>query len=232
MCELLLVRWSRPEPFSRSLGWALELERLGVAGFGWGVAWLEDGRVRVEKDPGRLGDDEGAQARLAGLASDRFLVHLRRPSQLSTVSIHDTQPFVASGFAFCHNGTFARHRELRPRFEERLLGHADSEVGFRLFEELLGDAEPAAALERTHRELGGDANLAYLGEDGTLVAYNGHDHNDLWTFELDGAEVAATALHSADTSLFDLVFTGATNRLRLRGEAAALEQPQDVGAGR
>jgi predicted glutamine amidotransferase len=227
VCELLLVRWPRPEPFSRALRWALDLERLGIAGFGWGVAWVEDGRVRVVKDTSRINDDRDAQRRLAGVRSERFLVHLRRPSLLSTSSLHDTQPFLrGSDFAFSHNGSFTRHHEMRHRFEDRLMGAADSEVGFRKLESLLvAGRTPAEALPQTHREMGGEANLGYLGRDGVLLAYAGHPHNDFWTFTVDGASVASTALHSADQSLFDLVFRNADQRRQLHSEVLALGRP-------
>ena len=41
MCELMAVALERAEPFGTVLPWATEVERLGVAGFGWGVAWLD-----------------------------------------------------------------------------------------------------------------------------------------------------------------------------------------------
>ncbi len=224
MCELLLISWPSPQPFERCLDWALRLERFGVAGFGWGVAWVEDGTVRVDKDPGRLNEDRGAQQRLASVHSDRFLVHLRRPSRLSTISVADTQPFLGGDgrFAFCHNGSFNRHQQLRSRFADRLRGNADSEVGFCLLQDLLQQADPERALPETHRVLGGNANLGYLDCAGRLLAYGGHHENDLWTFWLDGASVAATALHSADTAVFDLIFSNATERRLVGREVVAV----------
>src|SRR2546430_15427248 len=106
MCEVLAVAWPKPEPFGRVLPWALELERLGVAGFGWGVAWLDgDGIVRVHKHAGELADDPAGQAAVRDAASERFLFHLPRPSRLATAQLSDTQPIVldAGGFAFAHN---------------------------------------------------------------------------------------------------------------------------------
>jgi predicted glutamine amidotransferase len=224
VCELLLVSWPSPQPFERCLDWALRLERFGVAGFGWGVAWLEDGAVRLAKDPGRLNEDRRAQERLASVRSDRFLVHLRRPSRLSTISAADTQPFLADGgrFAFCHNGSFDRHQQLRSRFASRLKGNADSEVGFCLVQDLLQHADPERALPETHQVLGGNANLGYLDRDGRLLAYGGHHENGLWRFYLDGASVAATALHSADAAVFDLIFPNATDRRLVGREVMAV----------
>src|SRR5437764_3463807 len=85
VCELLAVAWERPEPFSRILPWARGLERVGIAGYGWGVAWLDDRMgaapvVRGYRHPVSLDEDPGGVAALAGVRSTRFLVHLRRPT--------------------------------------------------------------------------------------------------------------------------------------------------------
>lgn len=226
MCEILVAVWPEPQPFQRVLPWALELERVGIGGFGWGLAWREAGRVRRYRDPGTLASDHKGQAELQGVRSTHFLLHLRRPSQLSTVSLADTQPFVADdgSFAFAHNGRLDGAPAFRHRFSGKLEGQADSEVGFRLFETLLGEGgAPAAALQEMHRQLGGNANLAFLDAQGTALLYAGNAENDGWRFDLDGAEVASTALHSADEALFSLCFPGATHRVRLTsGEVASL----------
>ena len=48
MCEILAVTADRPLKLGGLLAWATELERLGIAGFGWGVAWAgADGEVSV-----------------------------------------------------------------------------------------------------------------------------------------------------------------------------------------
>lgn len=222
MCEVLAVAWPEPEPFGdRVLPWARELERLGVAGFGWGVAWTDEaGRVRVHKRPVRLADDPGGATEVAGVRSRRFLVHLRRPSRLSTVQQADTQPFVddAGRLAFCHNGNLARHGELRAGYAGRLHGAADSEVGFVLFQDLLDGGLPAeAALPEVHRRLEGEANLGCLSGAGELLVYGGHAGNPFWSFRLGDATVATTSLHSGDESVFEMIFPRATGRERVEG---------------
>src|SRR5438874_9720992 len=112
MCELIAVAWDERERLGRIIPWALGLERIGIAGHGWGVAWLDaEGAVRGYRRATSLADDEDGGAALADVRSERFLVHLRRPNRLSTVQLADTQPFVDSPeeggpgtFAFCHNG--------------------------------------------------------------------------------------------------------------------------------
>ncbi len=224
MCEILALRSNRLIRFPVLLELALDLERKGVAGFGWGVAWVEGGRVRRYRNQGALAGDEDGRASLEGVSSPSFLVHLRRPSRLSTVQMADTQPFVdeRETWAWCHNGLFANDAEHRDRFAGRLQGRADSEVAFRIFEELLEHASVDEALPQVHRILGGRANLAYLDDRGDVVLYGGNSGNAFWTFKLDGLSAAATGIHSHDMSLFDLVFSAATDRHLIGEEAVRL----------
>lgn len=224
MCEILLAVWPEPQPFARVLPWGLELERFGVAGFGWGAAWREGGRVRCHRDLGRLADDHDGQARLRRVQSTHFLLHLRRPSRLSTVALADTHPFLPEdgSFAFCHNGRLEGASSIRQRFQSKLHGRADSEVGFRLFESrLAAGSEPAEALALIHDEMGGTANLVYLPARGPALVYAGNKDNAFWRFRLDGAEVASTALHSADESVFSLCFPSATERGQVAAKSVA-----------
>ena len=228
MCEILAVRSRAPRPFSAIMPWARTMESYGIASFGWGVAWLEGGRVRRYRFPGRLSEDEQAGHALSGVSSTHYLVHFRRPNRLSTVQLADTQPFLSRDerFAFCHNGSFTREAEFRGRFEGRLEGKADSEVGFRMFEDYLGQGLGAEeALVQTHGQLNGNANLGYLGIDGELVLFNSYPTNRFHRFWVDGAEVAATELHSPDDSLFRLIFPTAMDRRVISG-AEALVRPE------
>lgn len=215
-------------PVSSILPWALKMEYWGAASHGWGVAWLEGDHVGRYRYPGRLAEDQSVAKQLQGVASTHYLVHLRRPNRLSTIQVADTQPFLAAGgrFAFCHNGTFKRDKELRPRFADVLEGQADSEVGFRIFEEILNHGDGAEeALAKTHQELGGIANLGYLGADGELVIFNAYANNRFFRFRMGEAQVAATELHSPDDSLFNLIFTDATERRVITG-GESLAQPK------
>ena len=228
MCEILAVRWPAPTPFAAVMPWAKKMEYWGAANHGWGVAWLEGDRVRRYRYPGRLAEDPDAAKELAGVASTHYLVHMRRPNRLSTIQMADTQPFLADGgrFAFCHNGTFVRDKEFRARFAQILEGQADSEVGFRIFEEILdGGAGAEDALAKTYEQLGGIANLGYLGADGELVVFNAYKNNRIFRFRMGDAQVAATELHSPDDSLFTLIFHDATERRVITG-GESLAQPK------
>lgn len=215
MCEILAVAGERPLKLGALLAWAGELERLGIAGFGWGVAWAGiDGDVHCHRNPSSLAGDVEAMLALRDTTAISALIHLRRPSRLSTVQEADTQPFCdeAGRFALVHNGSFERDGEFRGRFAGSLRGRADSEVGFRVYQSLLEEQDPLPALGRVHRTLGGTANLCALLRGGQLAVYAAHPHNAMRRFRLDGLSVACTSLHSDDESVFDLVFPEASDR--------------------
>jgi predicted glutamine amidotransferase len=233
MCEMLAASFPEPVEFAFLADQVGELERLGLGGFGWGVAWLEQGGVATVRDTGRYLEQGIEDASLRAISSERFLVHLRRPSRLSTVSLADTQPFFdGARHAWCHNGFLARAEELRPRFADVLQGRADSEVGWAYFKErLAAGIEPTAALGEVADEFGGTVNLGYLGADGTTAVYSKSETNNMWRFRLGQAEVACTSLHSSDESLFDLIFPEATGReLLVPGSSLELAGPLPAAA--
>ncbi len=219
MCEMLVARSDRP--FRLAALWALtgQLERFGIAGFGWGAAWLGDGAIERHVDVRAFRDDPASDA-LGAVVTTAALVHLRRPSKLSTLGPADAQPFVdpAGRFAFGHNGDFREHRPWRRRYlaDGRIGGRADSEVGCRRLEDLWDEAGPEGALAALHGELGGVANLMTLEPDGTGRAYAGNAENPLFRFRLDGIDVIATGIYSLDRSLFRYVVPHATDRRLVR----------------
>ena len=235
MCELLLVAWPEPKPFEASLPWVESLERFGLGGYGWGVAWREEGEVRTYRHPSSLAQDPVGRQRTAAARSTHFLVHLRRPSNLSQISLADTQPFRTEGgeFAFAHNGRLDGAEQERANFAGLLQGRADSEVGFRLLQRLLQSGwKPDSALLEVHRRLGGTANFGYLPARGPALAYAGSTMNSVWRFEVAEAQLAATALHSGDQAVFDLCFAGARDRRLVPvGSAVAVGENEVATSG-
>jgi glutamine phosphoribosylpyrophosphate amidotransferase len=209
VCEILAASWPEPTRYERLHDWARGLEVFGLGGFGWGVAWLDQsGKVQLERGLGRYAEEAGDRDRLQQATSRRFLVHLRRPNKLSTVQLADTQPFAHNGdYAFCHNGFLERAEQLRPTYADRLEGQADSEVGWVFLQDRLADgATPAEAMQQLDETFGGKLNLGYLGADGQLAVYARNRGNALWRFRAGGADLVASALHSDDDSVFQLIF--------------------------
>jgi hypothetical protein len=222
VCELLAVAWERPVPFESLVERACRLEQWGIAGFGWGVAWRdESGRIRVDRGLGRFQDEAPQREALLRAIGTRFLVHLRRPNLLSTVQLADTQPFPDGDVrAFCHNGYLERAEAHRPLYADVLSGAADSEVGWAYLRERLASGMlPEDGLVAVDETFGGTANLGYLDATGALLVYARNAMNPMWNFGVtsDGiaGNVVATSLHSADKTVFDVVFPDAAGRVLL-----------------
>ena len=236
MCEQFVARAAHPFRLDELWPYAARLERYGIAGFGWGAAWLTpDGTLEVHRSTLAFRDDPAREG-LGGTRTTAALVHLRRPSKLSTLGLPDAQPFLdpAGRFAFAHNGDFHDHRRARARYaaQGRIHGRADSEVGQRWLEDAYTDTEPVAhLLAALHDGFGGEANLALLTGDGTPYLYAGNPENPVFTFRLGTIGVASTGIYSIDRSLFRLAAQGATDRRIVRLHATIALDADGAAAG-
>jgi glutamine phosphoribosylpyrophosphate amidotransferase len=232
MCEHYVVR--APEPFRLDELWPFteRLDRFGIAGYGWGAAWISgDGRIESHRDVRAFRDDPGREA-VGAVETTAALVHLRRPSKLSTLGMADTQPFddPAGRFSFSHNGDLRDVRSWRARYRAagRIHGRADTEVGARWLEDAWDDAaemRPGQALRVLHETFGGQANLSLLTAGGGVSAYAGNTENPVFTFRLGRIGVASTGIYSLDRSIFRYAAPGATERNLVRvGWSVALER--------
>jgi hypothetical protein len=230
MCEHYIAR--APEPFRLDELWPFteRLELYVLAGFGWGAAWVTSGVTLESHLDVRAFRDDPVASTVGAVETTSVLVHLRRPSKLSTLQLADTQPVLdpAGRFAFSHNGDLRQIRDARRRFaaEGRIHGRADTEVGARWLEDAWATtSSPAAALRCMHETFHGQANLAVLARDGTSVAYAGNSDNPVYSFRLGRIGIASTALYSIDRSLFQFAAPGATERRVVRpGEAVTLDR--------
>lgn len=217
MCEQFVARAA--EPFRLDELWPLteRLERYGLGGFGWGVAWSSgDGRLASYRDIRAFRDDHGCEP-VGAIETTAALVHLRRPSRLSTITFPDTQPFddPAGRYAFSHNGDLRDYKGLRTtlRAQGRIHGRADSEVGARWLEDAWEPDEPAGRLlAALHHRFGGEANLAVIVADGTPHHYAGNGENPVFSFRLGRIGLVSTGIYSLDRSLFRFVAPGASDR--------------------
>ena len=222
MCEHYVARAAEPFRIEELWPFTERLERFGIAGFGWGAAWLRaDGRLDSHRDTAAFREDRDGAARVGAQETTAVLVHLRRPSRLSTLQLPDAQPFddPAGRYAFSHNGDLADWRGLRREYQAagRIHGRADTEVGARWLEDAWGaDAAPSTLLTRMHDRFGGQANLAVLTADGTPHHYAGNAENPVFTFRLGRIGLASTGIYSLDRSLFRFVAPGATDRRLVR----------------
>ena len=229
MCEHYVARSSEPFRLDELWSFTERLERFGMAGFGWGAAWLTADRgIGTYRDIRAFRDDPGT-AEVGATETTSALVHLRRPSKLSTLQLPDTQPFAdpAGRFAFSHNGDLRRIHLHRRRYqgEGRIAGRADTEVGARWLEDAWDTCQdPAAALRALHATFDGQANLAVLAADGGVVHYAANTENPVFSFRLGRIGVVSTALYSIDRSLFQLAAPDATERRVVKpGVAIALD---------
>jgi glutamine phosphoribosylpyrophosphate amidotransferase len=220
MCEQFVARAA--EPFRLDELWAFtdKLERFGLAGFGWGAAWLDgEGGLGCYRDIRAFRDDPDRDA-IGRIETTSLLVHLRRPSRLSTLQLADTQPFAdpQARFAFSHNGDLRDWRAYRAKYRDqgRIQGRADTEVGERWLEDEWGREPASDLLPRLHHTFGGQANLMTLAADGSVAHYAGNTENPVFSFRLGRIAVLSTGLYSLDRSLFTFAAPGATNRRLVR----------------
>ena len=217
MCEHYIARSASPFRLDELWEFTERLEQFGLAGYGWGAAWINDaGALQSYRDVRAFRDDSG-RAAVGRTETTSALVHLRRPSRLSTLGLADTQPFDDPGgrYSFSHNGDLLNYRSFRARYrsEGRLHGRADTEVGARWLEDEWHDAEPVShLLAALHDTFGGQANLAVLTADGGAHHYAGNRENPVFSFRLGSIGIAGTGLYSLDRSVFKYAARGATER--------------------
>jgi len=221
MCEHYIARAAEPFRLDELWPFTERLERFGIAGFGWGAAWLGgDGRLGSYRDLKAFRDDP-ERVRVGAIGTTAALVHLRRPSRLSTLTLPDTQPFddPAGRYAFSHNGDLRDYKTLRATFraQGRIHGRADTEVGARWLEDAWRPDEPVTdLLAALHDRFGGLANLAVLTAEGTPHHYAGNGDNPVFTFRLGRIGLVSTGIYSLDRSLFRFVAPRATDRRLIR----------------
>ncbi|NHC43259.1 hypothetical protein G6549_25620 [Bacillus sp. MM2020_1] len=215
MCELLTVKCDETIPIEWVLHYAKLLEEYGIAGFGWGVAWKsESGEIRRYRAVEGIKKDKLASQTLRGIQAKEYLVHLRKPSLMKSISFHNAQPYLNEehSLTFTHNGYFTNHHQFRARYTHELEGTSDSEVGYQYFVQKLNEQfDPKTSLELTHRNLGGKANLIVFRRDVETLLYAGNEDNRIYLFNLEGIQCASTALHSQDNFLFQTIFPTASD---------------------
>ncbi len=227
MCEHYVARAADPFRLDELWPFTERLERYGIAGFSWGAAWIaSDGGIESHRDTCAFLDDP-ARGRIGAVETTAALVHLRRPSKLSTLGLADTQPFddPSGRFSFSHNGDFRKVGAWRARYRAagRIHGRADTEVGARWLEDAWdGGIGPITVLSTLHETFGGQANLSLLTADGGVRAYAGNTENPVFTFRLGRIGLASTGIYSLDRSIFRFAAPDATERKLVRVGATVM----------
>jgi len=238
MCEQFVARAAEPFRLDELWPFTERLERFGLAGFGWGAAWMTgERRLESYRTVRAFRDDPGREA-VGRTETTSLLVHLRRPSRLSTLALPDTQPFddPAGRYALSHNGDLREYRRWREHYRKlgRIVGRADTEAGARWLEDAWHDGEPVAhLLAAMHDTFGGQANLALLTRAGEPHMYAGNTENPVFAFRLGRIGVVSTGIYSLDRSLFRFVAQGATDRRLIDRRATVTLAPDgraDAGA--
>lgn len=215
MCEIFAVKAEDPVEIEWVMKYARIIEEYGLAGFGWGVAWKSDsgGILRYRSVDGIRKDDLAPQA-LAGIKAKEFLVHLRKPSRMKSISFTNAQPYLNEdkSFAFAHNGYFSNHDDFRHEWASVLEGTSDSEIGYQYFLAKQKEGLDAkAALSLTHQNLKGKANLAVFRRNEDTLLYAGNDDNRMHVFHVEGIQCAVTSLYSQDDFIFQAIFPTAAS---------------------
>src|SRR6476619_7187618 len=84
MCEHFIARAAEPFRLVELWPFTERLERFGLAGYGWGAAWLGgDGKLASYRDTRAFRDDPGRET-VGATATTSALDHLPRPPPLST----------------------------------------------------------------------------------------------------------------------------------------------------
>ena len=189
---------------------------------GRGVAAATTAGSSLSRHPGVPRRPAAASAS-AATETTAALVHLRRPSRLSTLTLADTQPFddPAGRFAFSHNGDLRDYQvaaRARYRAEGRIHGRADTEVGARWLEDAwrrrrAGGRPPGRAARPVRRP---GQPRGPRRPTATPFHYAGNTENPVFTFRLGRIGIASTGIYSLDRSLFRFVAPGATERRLVR----------------
>ncbi len=160
MCRMLgyvtKVATTIPELLGESFN---SFERLSTAehGDGWGVGWLADGSVKIEKAPTAALSDPKYRDVLTAARSNAAILHYRWATMNLGVTLENSHPFSISGTAFCHNGSISSIDVLRsyvdPKYLKMLHGTTDSEAFFGAVYSAGFGENPLGAISSTVRKI-------------------------------------------------------------------------------
>ncbi len=126
-------------------------------GDGWGLAWLEDGFVKVKKAPVAAENDPLYHDTVTKTLSNAAILHYRWATMNLSVTLENTHPFLDSDIAFCHNGSIPSLDVLESYIDSRrhdmIHGSTDSEAYFGAILSSGFEDDPLDVLVSTIRKL-------------------------------------------------------------------------------
>jgi glutamine amidotransferase len=166
---------------------------------GWGLAWLNGGALRIEKEPEPAAGSARFAALAGTIASDLVVGHVRKANFPPVRSLANTHPFAqeccGATWVFAHNGVVPGAVEQSKIVEPglcRAQGDTDSEHAFCLVLEALAGCHAPAGMQRAacFDTLAGAAReLAQLGKFNFLLS----DGERLYAYCYDRLHVLESA---------------------------------------
>lgn len=133
---------------------------------GCGIAWLENGKIQLEKRSREDAWDASFEDKVRGISTSIFIAHNRFATSSPIVNVEGAHPFVrevnGAQYAFCHNGTVHTYLE-----EARKQGVPDSRI---IFDNLLLANEPNDAAHIRARVQNIAQKTEYTSMSGLLIS--------------------------------------------------------------
>lgn len=94
---------------------------------GWGVATFLDGKPEIEKQAWAAYHGEHFRRTAANVYAKTVIAHVRRAT-VGQPSLLNTHPFVVGNWAFAHNGTVPKFKQILPQILEHILPHHHKDI--------------------------------------------------------------------------------------------------------
>lgn len=136
MCRLLAMTSNMETELKFSFEKLCEVAKKNSHEHGWGIAWLENGELRLEKDKEPIWESERASSLIRDIRSKLIVVHARKNSSQKPLKVR-SHPFLHEALGeqwiFAHNGTIKCPEPINHTPESDV----DSEIFFCYFLDVL-----------------------------------------------------------------------------------------------
>jgi len=206
MCRLFAQVGGDADSFAHAMSQLRPLSE--VHAHGWGMAWYEDGRLRLERSAMKALQDPRFDSAVASASGDIILAHLRKATR-GRQTVEAAHPFPLSDWAFMHNGTVEGDSAMRAALPKervsQLKAGTDSEMMFHwMMDAIEREGDEVEGLRSGVSDLmplvrrGSTAINFIMSRPGRLYAFRAtftrHDEYDLLYRERDGLAICSQAL--------------------------------------